>query len=157
MFAGQGLKARSPMLKGDGEMRTGRLRELKKIAAHIFIDRSHAFTVAEPSRTTSVDQDNANVVSDPGKPEFSSATSGAEGERGNETAASDQPHSLLAGLGLERAIDLRWVLRDIKGKRTKMSPVSPDDLRTLIEMNLVEMRDDVLVLTNEGDCALDRI
>jgi len=47
------------------------------------------------------------------------------------------------------------VLRDIKGKRTKMSPVSPDDLRTLIEMNLIEMRDDVPVLTNQGDRALD--
>jgi len=47
------------------------------------------------------------------------------------------------------------VLRDIKGKRTKSSPVNLDDLRTLIEMGLVEMRDEVLVLTNEGERALD--
>jgi hypothetical protein len=46
-------------------------------------------------------------------------------------------------------------LRDIKGKRLKWSPVSPDDLRTLIEMGLVEMRDDVPVLTHKGDRALD--
>jgi hypothetical protein len=46
------------------------------------------------------------------------------------------------------------VLRDIKGKRTKLSPVSPDDLQTLIEMGLVEMRDEPL-LTNEGERALD--
>jgi hypothetical protein len=36
----------------------------------------------------------------------------------------------------DRAIHLRWALRDIKGKRMKLSPVSPDDLRTLIEMGL---------------------
>jgi hypothetical protein len=47
------------------------------------------------------------------------------------------------------------VLRDIKGKRTKLSPVNLDDLRTLIEMGLVETRDKVPVLTNEGERALD--
>jgi hypothetical protein len=47
------------------------------------------------------------------------------------------------------------VLRDIKAKRTKLSPVSPDDLRTLIEMGLVEIRDEVPLLTNEGERALD--
>jgi hypothetical protein len=47
------------------------------------------------------------------------------------------------------------VLRDIKAKRTKLSPVSPDDLQTLIEMGLVEIRDEVPLLTNEGERALD--
>jgi hypothetical protein len=68
---------------------------------------------------------------------------------------SDQPHSPLAGLRVEKAIHLRWVLRDIKAKRTKLSPVSPDDLQTLIEMGLVEIRDEVPLLTNEGERALD--
>jgi hypothetical protein len=54
----------------------------------------------------------------------------------------------------DRAIHLRWALRDIKGKRMK-SPVSPDDLRTLIEMGLVEMRNDSPVLTNAGHAAID--
>ena len=76
--------------------------------------------------------------------------SGAEGE-GEMTDQSD----LLAGLSLDTAIHLRWVLRDIKGKRTKLSPVSADDLQTLIEMGLVEMRDDLPLLTNEGERALD--
>jgi hypothetical protein len=49
----------------------------------------------------------------------------------------------LAGLGLDTAVHLRWVLRDIKGKRTKLSPVSPDDLQILIEMGLVEVRDEL--------------
>jgi hypothetical protein len=68
---------------------------------------------------------------------------------------TDQSDSPLAGVSLEMAIHLRWVLRDIKGKRTKLSPVSPNDLRTLIEMGLVEMQDDVPELTNEGRRALD--
>jgi hypothetical protein len=72
-----------------------------------------------------------------------------------EGEMTDQPDSPLAGLSLETAIHLRWVLRDVKGKRTKLSPVSLDDLRTLIEMSLVEMRDEVPVLTNEGERALD--
>ena len=67
---------------------------------------------------------------------------------------SDQEDQL-AGLGLERAIRLRWVLRDIKAKRTRLSPVSPDDLQTLIGMGLIEMRDEAPVVTNEGERALD--
>ena len=39
----------------------------------------------------------------------------------------------MAGLDLDTAIRLRWALRDIKGKRTKLTPVSPDDLRALLE------------------------
>ena len=68
---------------------------------------------------------------------------------------TDQSDSPLAGVSLEMAIHLRWVLRDIKGKRTKLSPVSPDDLTTLVEMGLVEIRDEAPVLTNEGERALD--
>jgi hypothetical protein len=55
-----------------------------------------------------------------------------------------QPDSPLAALGLDRAIHLRWVLRDIKAKRTKISPVGPDDLGTLTEMGLVQMKDGIL-------------
>jgi hypothetical protein len=47
-------------------------------------------------------------------------------------------------------------LRDIKAKRTKLTPVSPSDLKTLTEMGLVEMRDDAPILTNEGHQALDK-
>jgi hypothetical protein len=64
-------------------------------------------------------------------------------------------NSKLAGLSIEDAIRLRWALRDIKAKRTKMSPVSPDDIRTLIEMGLLEMHDAIPILTNEGERALD--
>ena len=60
-----------------------------------------------------------------------------------------------AHLGLERAIALRWTLRDIKAKRLKLSPVGVDDLNILTELGLVEMRDDVPVLTNAGHAVLD--
>jgi hypothetical protein len=60
-----------------------------------------------------------------------------------------------AHLGLERAIALRWTLRDIKAKRLKLSPVSAGDLNILTELGLVEMRDDVPVLTNAGHNVLD--
>ena len=60
-----------------------------------------------------------------------------------------------AHLGLERAIALRWTLRDIKAKRLKLSPVSAADLNILIELGLIEIRDDVPVLTNAGHAVLD--
>jgi hypothetical protein len=47
------------------------------------------------------------------------------------------------------------MLRDIKAKRLKLSPISDADLRALIDLGLVEMRDDVSVLTNAGHDALD--
>jgi hypothetical protein len=49
-----------------------------------------------------------------------------------------------------RAIELRWVLRDIKSDRLKWFPVNPNDLRMLIEMGLVEMRGEIPQLTNAG-------
>lgn len=67
---------------------------------------------------------------------------------------SDHPNPF-AEFDLERAISLRWTLRDIKAKRLKMSPVSDDDLRKLIDLGLVEIRDDVPVLTNTGHGVLD--
>lgn len=61
----------------------------------------------------------------------------------------------LTNLGLERAIALRWTLRDIKAKRLKLSPVSPGDLNLLTEFGLIEMRDEAPVLTNAGHAILD--
>lgn len=64
-------------------------------------------------------------------------------------------HNPFAEFDLERAIALRWALRDIKAKRLKLSPLSDADLRALIELGLVEMRDDAPVLTNAGHAVLD--
>jgi hypothetical protein len=57
-------------------------------------------------------------------------------------------------LDVDTAIRLRWALRDIKGKRLRLSPVDAEDLRMLVEMGWVEMRDEVPVITNEGDRVL---
>jgi hypothetical protein len=60
-----------------------------------------------------------------------------------------------AHLSLERAIALRWILRDIKARRLRLSPVSEGDLATLTELGLIELREDVPVLTQAGHDALD--
>ena len=55
-----------------------------------------------------------------------------------------------AQFSLDKAIGLRWTLRDIQARRLKMSPVSDEDLRTLTDLGLVEVRDEGLVLTPAG-------
>jgi len=61
-----------------------------------------------------------------------------------------EPKKGLAGLGLDDAIRLRWALRDIEGKRLKLTPVDPNDMRTLIDMGFVEMINDEPVVTATG-------
>jgi hypothetical protein len=61
-----------------------------------------------------------------------------------------EPKKGLASLGLDSAIRLRWALRDIRGKRLKLSPVDPNDLRTLIDMGYVEMKGDAPIVTGAG-------
>ena len=68
---------------------------------------------------------------------------------------AQQAKSLLAGLDLDTGIRLRWAMRDIKSKRTKWSPVSENDLAALIDLGLVEMREEVPRLTGLGILALD--
>jgi hypothetical protein len=58
--------------------------------------------------------------------------------------------SPFAHLTLDEAIALRWALRDIHAKRCKLSPVDPRKLQTLIEMGLVQARDEDLELTQAG-------
>jgi hypothetical protein len=130
-------------------MKTEGLQALDEIVAKLLRDDSPISTQLEPSPTASVDQPIIyEAVAEASVIEPAS-------DKGNETSMTDQPDSPLAGLNLETAIHLRWVLRDIKAKRLKLSPVNPDDLRTLIEMVLVEMRNDEPVLTNEGHRAID--
>jgi hypothetical protein len=62
----------------------------------------------------------------------------------------NEPKKGLASLGLDNAIRLRWALRDIKGKRLKLTLVDPNDLRTLIDMGFVEIQNDVPAMTTAG-------
>ncbi|MGY4571871.1 MULTISPECIES: hypothetical protein [Bradyrhizobium] len=59
-----------------------------------------------------------------------------------------------AEFSLERAIGLRWILRDIQAGRLKLSPVSDEDLRILAEVGLVELHDDEPRLTEAGAAVL---
>ena len=68
---------------------------------------------------------------------------------------AQEAKSLLAGLDLDTAIRLRWVMRDIRAKRTKLSPVSENDLATLTDLGFVEMREELPRLTGLGFLALD--
>ena len=79
----------------------------------------------------------------------------AAADKGDGTIVSVHARSLLAGLNLDTAIRLRWALRDIRADRTAWSPVSPDDLAALIELGLVEMRNEIPALTYEGRSAID--
>lgn len=74
-----------------------------------------------------------------------------------ESAVTRAKHakSLLAELDLNTAIHLRWVMRDIRSKRTKFSPVSANDLTALMDLGLVEMREELPRLTALGVLALD--
>ena len=123
-----------------------KLHELEQMAAAMRA-RWQASAVAESSQ--------ASATEDTGVDSGSATAPAVEVKRENEATAINQPVSPLTGLDLDTAIRLRWALRDIKGKRTKLTPVSPDDLRALVELGLVEMRDDVPVLTNEAHRVLD--
>jgi hypothetical protein len=61
-----------------------------------------------------------------------------------------------AEFNLEKAIGLRWTLRDIQARRIKMSPVSDEDLRLLTDLGLIEVRDEGPVLTQAGIAVLNR-
>jgi hypothetical protein len=60
-----------------------------------------------------------------------------------------------AKFDLEKAIALRWALRDIVAKRLKLTPTSDDNLRTLTELGYIEMRDSEPIATQSGLEALD--
>jgi hypothetical protein len=104
--------------------------KLEEIAAAV---RARWHTPAEPSETAPATAESATAEALPTCP----------------------PASPLAALDLDTAIRLRWALRDIKAKRTKLTPVSADDLSTLIELGLVELRGDGPALSHEGHRLLD--
>jgi hypothetical protein len=60
-----------------------------------------------------------------------------------------------ADLELEKAIQLRWTLRDIKAHRLTLSPVGDEDLSLLTERGLVEVSDGVPKLTEAGHEAIN--
>jgi hypothetical protein len=133
-----------------------KLQELAKMfGAASRVRPQVASIVAELSQANAIATENTTLDSVPVKLESAMATPAPEAERKSEATTANQPNLPMSNLDLDTAIRLRWALRDIKAKRTILTPVSPTDLTILIEMRLVEMRDDALMLTNEGHQTLD--
>ena len=61
-----------------------------------------------------------------------------------------------AQFSLEKAIGLRWTLRDIQARVLKMSPVSDEDLTSLTDLGLFVVRDEGPVMTQAGIAVLNR-
>ena len=106
----------------------------EKIAA-LFRKSSPISAGAEPAPT--VDRPAAEaaaseaVVSEPAVEE-ASATRVDDRPTLASQGMAEQTSSPWAALDLDTAIRLRWALRDIKAKRTKLTPVSQSDLRALL-------------------------
>lgn len=73
----------------------------------------------------------------------------------NAVERVERAKMLLADLDLNTAIHLRWVMRDIRSRRTKFSPVSANDLKALMDLGLVEIREELPRLTGLGLLELD--
>jgi hypothetical protein len=129
----------------------------EKIVA-LFRKSSPIFAGAEPAASADgpVAEEAASevVVSEPAA-QGSEARVDDKPPLASQASMAEQTSCPWAELDLDRAISLRWALRDIKAKRTNLTPVSPSDLTTLLEMGLVEILDDAPVLTNEGHQVLD--
>jgi hypothetical protein len=130
-------------------MTSDRLRSLDEMVATLLRDDSPISTHAEPSLATSVDQPTIDQAV------FEASVLETAGDGKNATTMAEQPRSVLDSLNLDTAIRLRWTLRDIKARRTEFSPISQNDLMALIELGLIEMRDEAPQLTDEGHRALD--
>jgi hypothetical protein len=130
-------------------------------AALISVPPSIQLTVEEPIARPSGEAVSATKpVTVPDLPAVASAVSSISAEASTAEPKSAllmaivEPDIYTARAERDRAVALRWVLRDIKNNRLKWWPVNENDLRTLIEMGLVEMRNDAPVLTNAGVSAI---
>ncbi|TYL92108.1 hypothetical protein FXB40_26760 [Bradyrhizobium rifense] len=61
-----------------------------------------------------------------------------------------EPDLRTAPVDRERAIALRWALRDIRGNRLGILPVDPVTLQTLVDLSLIEISDGKPTLTSSG-------
>jgi hypothetical protein len=128
-------------------MSTDKLKDLDSVLAEIFREPPLISTHIEPSPATSSDQPTEE------EPAVQAPAVDALPDAEDAVRRTEQAKSLLAGLDLDTAI--RWTIRDIRGERTKMSPVSENDLAALMDMGFVEMREGIPRLTGLGVLALD--
>ena len=130
-------------------MSTDRRQALDSLLADIFREPPLISTNVEPSAAAFSEQpaDESSAV-------VPHATHASPDEEKAVTQAQ-QAKALLAGLNHDTAIRLRWAMRDIKAKRTKLTPVSSNDLEALLDLGFVAIVDEKPVLTDAGFLALD--
>jgi len=133
----------------DDGRRSSRTEELKPIVSDI--DLTHK-EIHEARINRAVEKEGTGIVR---QTPADQSPIDAPADPENLAIRAQQAQSLLAGLGLDTAIRLRWAMRDIRAKRTKLSPVRENDLAALIDLGLVEMREDLPRLTGLGVLALD--
>ena len=133
--------------------------KLQSLLAEILSEPPLISTNTEPSPPTFFDEEPAppNLSHPPYnvEPAIETAAVAAPTDAESAVRRAQQAKALLAGLGLDTAIRLRWAMRDIRGKRTILSPVSENDLAALIDLGFIEMREGVPRLTGLGVLALD--
>jgi hypothetical protein len=128
-------------------MSTDKLKDLDSVLAEIFREPPLISTHIEPSPATSSDQPTEE------EPAVQAPAVDALPDAEDAVRRTEQAKSLLAGLDLDTAI--RWTIRDIRGERTKMSPVSDNDVAALMDLGFVEIRDGIPRLAGLGVLALD--
>ena len=109
---------------------------------------------AEPTSPEVVTPPDPDIVLPAPTPLASTADGWVDAQMSNLLKAIVEPDINTVRGDRDRAISLRWVLRDIKSNRLNWSPVTQYDLRILIIMGLVEMHNDAPVLTNAGANAI---
>jgi hypothetical protein len=127
-------------------MSSDKLQALDSIFAELFRESSPIWTNAESLPSTYPDQPSSD------QPE---SRADAIDDPPDVGTLAERAKFVLNGLNLETGIRLRWALRDIKAKRTKMSPIKPNDLAALIDLGFVEMSEGSPRLTHAGDRVLD--
>lgn len=148
-----------------------RVRDIALDILHSEASRTSNVLVAIAENTASLEVDIATLpqASADGRPTKSAATLGPEVQEaparsaGTEMRNLELPHLkevvvepdlLTERFEYARAIELRWVLRDIRSSRIKWSPPREADLNILIELDLVTMRNGLPELTPSGMSAV---
>jgi hypothetical protein len=105
---------------------------------------------AEPTSPEVVTPPEPDIVLPAPTPLAPTADGWVDAQMSNLLKAIVEPDIYTVRADRDRAVALRWVLRDIRSNRLNWSPVTQYDLQILTIMGLVEMRDDAPVLTNAG-------
>jgi hypothetical protein len=87
-------------------------------------------------------------------PPAPTATDRVDAQMSNLLKAIVEPDIYTVPGDRDRAVALRWVLRDIRSNRLNWTPVAQYDLQILTIMGLVEMLDNTPVLTSAGLSAI---